>query len=45
MAKKSSVPPLVGEVLKEIGLTPREAGWDCHGPYVLLHKALEKVAA
>lgn len=45
MAKKSSVPPLVGEVLKEIGLTPREAGWDCHGTYVLLHKALEKVAA
>ena len=45
MAKKSSVPESVGEVLREIGLTPDDAGWDCHGTYVLLHKALEKVAA
>ena len=45
MAKKHNVPAKVGEVLKEIGPTPQQAGWDCHGTYVLLHKALEKVAA
>jgi len=45
MGKKSAVPEKVGEVLREIGLTPETAGWDCHGTYVLLHKALEKVAA
>lgn len=45
MAKKSNVPELVGEVLKEIGETRQSAGWDCHGTFVLLHKALEKVAA
>ena len=42
---KNNVPEKVIEVLKEIGLTPQQAGWDCHGTYVLLHKALEKVAA
>ena len=42
---KNNVPKKVIEVLKEIGLTPQQAGWDCHGTYVLLHKALEKVAA
>jgi len=25
-------------------MTPQQAGWNCHGTYVLLHKALEKVA-
>ena len=25
-------------------MTHHEAGWNCHGTYVLLHKALEKVA-
>ena len=43
--KKSEVPEAVGVILKEIGLTPQDAGWDCHGTYVVLHKALEKVAA
>lgn len=43
--KKSNVPQKVGEVLREIGMTPQTAGWDCHGTFVLLHKALEKVAA
>lgn len=43
--KKSNVPEKVGEVLREIGMTPQTAGWDCHGTFVLLHKALEKVAA
>ena len=43
--KKHNVPKLVGDVLKEIGETPESAGWDCHGTFVLLHKALERVAA
>jgi len=43
--KATRVPELVGEVLQEIGLTAQDAGWDCHGTYVVLHKALEKVAA
>lgn len=42
---KHNVPAKVGEVLKEIGETRDTAGWDCHGTFVLLHKALEKVAA
>ena len=42
---KHNVPKLVGEVLKEIGETPATSGWDCHGTFVLLHKALERVAA
>jgi hypothetical protein len=43
--KKNNVPELVGNVLKDIGETPDTAGWDCHGTFVLLHKALERVAA
>ena len=43
--KKHNVPELVGDVLREIGETPETAGWDCHGTFVLLHKALERVAA
>ena len=45
MKNKHNIPDLVIEVLKEIGMKQNEAGWDCHGTYVLLHKALEKVAA
>ena len=45
MKRKHDIPDGVIDVLREIGMTPREAGWDCHGTYVLLHKALEKVAA
>ena len=43
--KKNNVPKLVGDVLKDIGETAATAGWDCHGTFVLLHKALERVAA
>ena len=43
--KVNKVPEKVGEELRKLGLTPEEAGWDCHGTCVLLHKALEKVAA
>ncbi len=39
------VPEAVGNVLKAIGETPDSAGWNCHGTYVLLHRALERVAA
>jgi hypothetical protein len=45
MKKKHDIPEQVVEVLKEIGMSSAEAGWNCHGTYVLLHKALEKVAA
>jgi hypothetical protein len=45
MKKKHNIPEQVVEVLKDIGMSSAEAGWDCHGTYVLLHKALEKVAA
>ena len=41
---KSDIPDKVVETLKDIGMTSQEAGWNCHGTYVLLHKALEKVA-
>jgi len=41
---KDEVPDKVKETLKEIGMTAQQAGWNCHGTYVLLHKALEKVA-
>ena len=33
------------EILKDVGLTEKQAVWDCHGTPVVLHKALEKVAA
>jgi hypothetical protein len=42
---KHNVPENVATVIKEIGLSRDQAGWDCHGTFVLLHKALEKVAA
>ena len=41
---KSNIPDKVVETLKEIGMSHSDAGWNCHGTYVLLHKALEKVA-
>jgi len=41
---KNDIPEKVADTLKEIGMTPQQAGWNCHGTYVLLHKALEKVA-
>ena len=41
---KDEVPDKDKETLKEIGRAPNQAGWNCHGTYVLLHKALEKVA-
>lgn len=41
----SDIPQPVIDVLKEIGETASTATWDCHGTRVILHKALEKIAA
>ncbi len=43
--RKHNIPQKVADVLKEIGETSQTATWDCHGTLVILHKALEKVAA
>ena len=43
--KKHNIPQKVAEDLKDIGETSKTATWDCHGTVVILHKALEKVAA
>lgn len=40
-----AIPEKVVDVLKDIGETSQTATWDCHGTTVILHKALEKVAA
>ena len=40
---KFNIPDKVVDTLKEIGMSHTDAGWNCHGTYVLLHKALEKV--
>jgi hypothetical protein len=39
------IPQRLSNILEEIGLTTRQATWDCHGTPVVLHKALEKIAA
>lgn len=36
--------PAIGEVLKKYG-AGKDAVWDCHGVWVVYHKALEKIAA
>jgi hypothetical protein len=41
----SSIPQKVTDVLQEIGMQSSDACWNCHGTWVVLHKALEKVAA
>ena len=40
-----SIPNKVVQVLQEIGETAQTSTWDCHGTTVVLHKALERVAA
>ena len=42
---KTDIPEKVKATLNDIGMNVKSAGWDCHGTFVLLHKALEKVAA
>lgn len=41
----SDIPQPVIDVLTEIGETAKTSTWDCHGTRVILHKALEKIAA
>lgn len=43
MAKK--IPDALEKALKEVGETVGSGTWDCHGTHVVLHKALEKIAA
>jgi len=40
-----ALPPKLVEVLDKVGLTQKQATWDCHGTPVILHKACEKIAA
>ena len=39
------LPQKLIDILKDVGLTEKQATWDCHGTPVVLHKALEKIAA
>ena len=41
----AKIPDKLQAIIKEVGLTERQATWDCHGTPVVLHKALEKIAA
>tara|TARA_R110002020_G_scaffold48664_2_gene138597 strand:+ start:27098 stop:27775 length:678 start_codon:yes stop_codon:yes gene_type:complete len=36
--------PEIKEVLKKYKLEPKDALWDCHGTWVMLHKYIEQVA-
>ena len=40
----AKIPEKLQAIIKEVGLTERQATWDCHGTPVVLHKALEKIA-
>jgi hypothetical protein len=37
--------PTIAKVLSEYGEDPKAALWDCHGTWVVLHKAIERMAA
>jgi len=39
------LPEKLVKLLEEINITQHKAVWDCHGTPVMLHKALEKIAA
>ena len=41
MAKMSK---FIRDILKANDVDPREACWDCHGTWVIFHKALERIA-
>ena len=43
MAKAAD--PKLLTILEEYGETPREAMWDCHGTWVIYHRAIERIAA
>ena len=42
MANK--IPEKLAKILEYVGETPETSLWDCHGTWVVKHKALEKVA-
>lgn len=37
--------PRLVEILKRYEEDPKEAAWDCHGTWVVYHKAIERIAA
>lgn len=37
--------PKLLQILEDYGETPREAMWDCHGTWVIYHRAIERIAA
>ena len=41
----AKIPEQLKQILQELQLAPQDAVWDCHGTPVVLHKALELVAA
>ena len=43
MAKKLG--PWLVEIMAKYGVDPKEALWDCHGTWVMLHKFVEQIAA
>jgi len=43
MAKAAD--PKLLHILEEYGETPRDAMWDCHGTWVIYHRAIERIAA
>jgi len=40
----ATIKPQVKTMLEKFGLNPREALWDCHGTWVLLHSACQTIA-
>ena len=45
MNKNKNIPEIVTDIISEIGEEVSRVTWDCHGTPVILHKALERVAA
>ena len=45
MNKNKNIPKIVTDIISEIGEEVSRVTWDCHGTPVILHKALERVAA
>jgi len=41
----AKIPEQLKQIFQELQLAPQDAVWDCHGTPVVLHKALELVAA
>ena len=45
MNQNKNIPKIVTDIISEIGEEVSRVTWDCHGTPVILHKALERVAA